>query len=605
MRRKQSGGGELLLDACLEGNISEVRYLLRNGHHIESKDNKGITALHYAIMGGHLDIVELLISRGANKEAKDHRGQTPLHSSCNKKEYDIAKLLVNKGADINARETRGGFTPLQIVCSENNLEMVKFLVERGANKEVSDNDGYTPLLLMSAYGYVNIARYLIQQGANKTARANNYKTALDIARERNHVEIVGLLQTPISQNRVQTVSTFSAPILRETNNYNYFRLMRFGIEMEILHNFMLNRGNIYERNRKFAQGLNEYRKHVVRTSPDKEHLDRKYYHFLAANETGGVFPDNTAPSQPSWYKGHWVIDYDGSVTRQTANNANYNMQTEIISPPLSVWKKDNVYTCSDFGPNVLKNVVNHLMWRVYEEGRIKNIKYKNNKKCSMHIHISCIHESTNFFQNVTHLSAICMFWQLFEEVFLGLVDPYRLSSDNRRYYVNVQRVNPNTYVNEATGLTVNRVVSLVNGGVGRAYRYKTLNLQNLVDGYGTIEVRIHHGADDPKTMSYWAFLLTLFFNHVMTRALQTGSISNIAREVQSLERSLTTYDKKFNYLFNKIIKSTNLGTWYTSFHNAYYPENRVYYNPSDCDIIDDEKVNWILNLIFHKQFFTT
>jgi ankyrin repeat protein len=48
-----------------------VKYLVKNGAKIESKDNNGFTSLHFASTEGHLDIVKYLVDNGADIESKD------------------------------------------------------------------------------------------------------------------------------------------------------------------------------------------------------------------------------------------------------------------------------------------------------------------------------------------------------------------------------------------------------------------------------------------------------------------------------------------------------------------------------------------------------
>ena len=64
----------------------------------------GFSALHMAVDMYHWEAVELLLDYGANIDikSKDGRGLTPLHLAVLKRDENMVKLLVNNGADINA-----------------------------------------------------------------------------------------------------------------------------------------------------------------------------------------------------------------------------------------------------------------------------------------------------------------------------------------------------------------------------------------------------------------------------------------------------------------------------------------------------------------------
>jgi ankyrin repeat protein len=64
-----------------------VEYLLKKGAKVDSQDNKGKTALIYAVQNGWVQNVKLLLKYGANKNIKG-KGQ--------KTAYDVAKANNDK-----------------------------------------------------------------------------------------------------------------------------------------------------------------------------------------------------------------------------------------------------------------------------------------------------------------------------------------------------------------------------------------------------------------------------------------------------------------------------------------------------------------------------
>lgn len=586
-RLSSKGGNRQPIFFMVHANdTNEVRNLIRQGTNVNIKNLNGSTPLHIACIRGNVEMIELLIKSGADVRALDNEGDTPL----TKLQNDIFTMscaisyIIDRGDDVNIIKDAEGDTFLHWACSHGYLDLVRKLVEHGAQLNVTNRRGQTPL---------------------------------DLAKDTRRDTIVNYLQSISAPNdrrryRVSPSNALTAHArgISTSNRFNYFKLMKFGIEMEILHNFMLNQSTEYERNRTFSIALNNYRNHLISINrQDNEYLDRKYYHVLATSGyRRSPFPDNTIPQLPRWYKGSWVIEHDVTVVRDNANNSNYNEYTEIVSPPMSVYKKDKkYYNCSDFGPTVLKNMVGKLFPNALLNNNIISVKYKNNQKCSMHTHISCIDNTgDNKLKQPNNLAAVCLYWKLFEDVFMGLIRPFRHLESNRRFFQDTAGLFPHQVEDN---MTISRIVELTNGGINnkhlniRHHRYRTLNLQNLVEGHGTIEVRIHHGSFNPQEMNYWVFALTLFFNYAMSEGYRKGA-RQVANEVSQLKNSLTNYQLRFEYLFNKIVKSSFLGTVYMHVHNYYYPGTRITYDASGYEEIEDDEVLWIINLIKKQSFWS-
>lgn len=56
-----------------------MRALLDSGTAVNSADESGSTALHFAADRGQQEAVQLLLDAGADVNTQDHDGQTPLH----------------------------------------------------------------------------------------------------------------------------------------------------------------------------------------------------------------------------------------------------------------------------------------------------------------------------------------------------------------------------------------------------------------------------------------------------------------------------------------------------------------------------------------------
>ncbi|ORY73860.1 hypothetical protein BCR35DRAFT_306973 [Leucosporidium creatinivorum] len=94
--------------------------------------------------------------------------------------------------------------------------LVQFLLARGIDYDSPDRNGFTPLHFAALYGRVAIARQLIDAGAQANARNLAGKTALDIAQDRDDVDVEDILQrarfTSAAQARTPR-SRFALPSL--------------------------------------------------------------------------------------------------------------------------------------------------------------------------------------------------------------------------------------------------------------------------------------------------------------------------------------------------------------------------------------------------------
>ncbi|XP_076083201.1 uncharacterized protein LOC143054167 [Mytilus galloprovincialis] len=139
-----------LYDACREGYLNTVQFLLRKGANVNLICRFGQTALYAACIGGHSTIVKFLVDRGAFVDVKVSRASifdepTYLHAAYLSDNHDIVKYLINRGASV---DTVGNFgrTLLHKACSDGNYKLVEMLVDKGFDINTSDVYGSTPLI---------------------------------------------------------------------------------------------------------------------------------------------------------------------------------------------------------------------------------------------------------------------------------------------------------------------------------------------------------------------------------------------------------------------------------------------------------------------------
>ncbi|KAM0553381.1 hypothetical protein ACHAPJ_007395 [Fusarium lateritium] len=80
---------ELMWAYVWAGNMDGVQRLLEEGVDVNSSDDQGHTAIHFAILRGHFDVMSLLSSKGADQTKKDNHGKSP---------FDLALLALGGGS---------------------------------------------------------------------------------------------------------------------------------------------------------------------------------------------------------------------------------------------------------------------------------------------------------------------------------------------------------------------------------------------------------------------------------------------------------------------------------------------------------------------------
>ncbi|CAN0216568.1 unnamed protein product [Scytosiphon promiscuus] len=142
-------------------NTAMTRALLEHGADVDSTDDVGFTALHYAASDGGRATIESILEAGADLEARSSGitlgedygfiGLTPLHVAAYHDSFEAMDLLLQSGATINAKDDEG-LTPLHVVCKTaefpDSVKSADFLLRRGANEMVFDDGWNLPIDLV-------------------------------------------------------------------------------------------------------------------------------------------------------------------------------------------------------------------------------------------------------------------------------------------------------------------------------------------------------------------------------------------------------------------------------------------------------------------------
>jgi len=80
-----------------------------------------------------MDMVTLLVDEGADVNSRNEKGQTPLHFAVLFDHIEKAELLINAGADVNAKD-KSDRTPLDIAVDRGYTEIVELLRKHGVKE---------------------------------------------------------------------------------------------------------------------------------------------------------------------------------------------------------------------------------------------------------------------------------------------------------------------------------------------------------------------------------------------------------------------------------------------------------------------------------------
>ncbi len=210
--------GTSLHTAAEKGDIARIDSLIRKGVDLETRDNRGFTALHAAIwekqelaamrlieeganvksrMNGSLawspleeaarfglsNVVNLLLDlsivtkNGVDINSRNESGSTPLHLALDYRKHTVAQILIDRGADINAVRKADSATPLHLFSGglrdERSAEwagsqvekLLQMLITKGAIVNARDSRKATPLHYAVLKNNLKTANVLINNGA--------------------------------------------------------------------------------------------------------------------------------------------------------------------------------------------------------------------------------------------------------------------------------------------------------------------------------------------------------------------------------------------------------------------------------------------------------
>jgi ankyrin repeat protein len=217
----------LLFQAAQRGDEAMVFYTLSHGLKIDSRDEDGLTIMHYfiqhqrinlikellnttslvsrldnykgflrslldfAVKEGNLEIVELLLKAGADLSV-EHTEKHPILIAAEQDNVEAIDLLLRYGASPNIRDV-DGWTSLHLAVEWDSIDLLELLIHYGADVELANQDGDTPLHIAAYHGFTRSLVRLLAAGANVNSMNGTSSSVLHIAAREGNTELVDIL----------------------------------------------------------------------------------------------------------------------------------------------------------------------------------------------------------------------------------------------------------------------------------------------------------------------------------------------------------------------------------------------------------------------------
>ncbi|XP_034027534.1 ankyrin repeat and SAM domain-containing protein 6-like [Thalassophryne amazonica] len=230
-------GNTALQLASASGHENLVRFLLRKGASVDSRNNYGWTPLMQAARFGHLTVAHILMENGAEINGRNRLGASVLTMAARGGHTYVVKLLLESGAYVDdndhlavAAETvsngnnnnscsvagfagsEGGgggrdfmdITALMVASQHGHEATVRLLLEWGSDVNFSQKTtGWGALMATTLSGKVAVAQQLVERGADPDRVNVLSKTAFELAMELKQRDIKSYLDS-ITTVRPQT-----------------------------------------------------------------------------------------------------------------------------------------------------------------------------------------------------------------------------------------------------------------------------------------------------------------------------------------------------------------------------------------------------------------
>lgn len=193
-----------VISAINHNDLAALKDLLDRGLDVNA-GVYGAPILFKAANLGTPEMVKLLLERGADLTYRLRSGSNALDVAMSNSKHwrEVVPVLVEAGIEVDARTSlwkvvlkarKGQFLP-------GAKETIELLLAKGASVDCSmGRDGTTPLMYFAKQGWPEPLKFFLDRGADLNAKTTGGQTALSLAQEKGHQEIVKLLKAKGAKN---------------------------------------------------------------------------------------------------------------------------------------------------------------------------------------------------------------------------------------------------------------------------------------------------------------------------------------------------------------------------------------------------------------------
>ena len=165
------------------------------GADINKLDNKKESVISYFIKNKPFEYSEYLVLAGANLDIENNEGWTSIFDAVVSGNIKLVELMLERGGDFKKEDIYGNI-PIFYTNDENMLLKLLEIKDYNLNMRNRKNENIFGEIYLRAVdnGYVNVVKKLFELGVNPYYMSYG-DSAISIAKEKNNLEMIGLLQS--------------------------------------------------------------------------------------------------------------------------------------------------------------------------------------------------------------------------------------------------------------------------------------------------------------------------------------------------------------------------------------------------------------------------
>jgi len=306
-----------IFQAIEENDLVAIKSSIKDNPEVLSSSNENkYTPLHLASELGHVGIVKYLVKKGADIDSKNHLGDTPLHLAAtggdwanppSENHLTIVKFLVSNGADLNKKNDADMIPAFKAIIFKKGIIVISYLLNNGTDLS-NEDDAFNFLSRSCERGYPEIADLLLDKKIKLPVQQNRQVTLVYRAAYVDQLRLFNLLlegNPDILQGREEYIVSSSA----ESGSINILKLLAAkGLSLNVTNRYgnslihtVSQKGHLDVLNLILDNGIdinskNSINKTALQIAREYEKSEIEVYLIQnGANDEPYIFPDLTGP----------------------------------------------------------------------------------------------------------------------------------------------------------------------------------------------------------------------------------------------------------------------------------------------------------------------